>query len=262
VRSGETIASVPLSAVRRSLHLSDADVARSGRGSAIALEGRPVPFVPLAALLGTRTARRAARRRWPAVVIQAGAGLAALGVDQLFGTADVVVHPVPDCAEAEPVVAGATLDADGNPQLVLDPAAVVAAAASTAGVAEEAPPPRLPILVVDDSLTTRMLEQSILESAGYRVELATSAEEALVKAREQRFGLFVVDVEMPGMDGFELVRTTRADPVLGQVPAILVTSRNAPEDRARGVAVGARAYIAKGEFDQGELLRLVHEAVG
>jgi two-component system chemotaxis sensor kinase CheA len=107
-----------------------------------------------------------------------------------------------------------------------------------------------------------MLEQSILESAGYEVDLATSAEEALAKAREKRYGLFLVDVEMPGMDGFEFVSRTQADAVLRTIPAILVTSRNAVEDRRRGEQAGARAYIVKGEFDQGYLLERIREVMG
>jgi two-component system, chemotaxis family, sensor kinase CheA len=122
--------------------------------------------------------------------------------------------------------------------------------------------PKLPVLVVDDSLTTRMLEQSILESAGYEVDLATSAEEALVRARERGYGLFLVDVEMPGMDGFEFVAKTRADPLLRDTPAILVTSRGSPIDRRRGQDAGASAYIVKGEFDQGHLLQTIRELLG
>ena len=124
-------------------------------------------------------------------------------------------------------------------------------AAPSESVALSAP---LPVLVIDDSLTTRMLEQSILESAGYEVEVASSAEEGLEKALRRRYGLFLVDVEMPGMDGFSFVERTRNDPVLRATPAILVTSRDAPEDRARGKQVGASAYVVKSEFDQVELL--------
>jgi two-component system chemotaxis sensor kinase CheA len=118
------------------------------------------------------------------------------------------------------------------------------------------------VLVVDDSLTTRMLEQSILESAGYEVTLATSAEEGLELARTRPFRLFVVDVEMPGMNGFEFVAETRQDPRLRAIPAILVTSRNAPADKLRGAEVGARAYIVKSEFDQGQLLATIRTLVG
>jgi two-component system chemotaxis sensor kinase CheA len=125
-----------------------------------------------------------------------------------------------------------------------------------------APAKRPPILVIDDSLTTRTLEQSILESAGYEVDTATSAEQGLERAAARRYGLFVVDVEMPGMDGFTFVATTRADPRQREVPAILVTSRDAPEDKRRGLAAGASAYIVKAEFDQAHLLGLIRKLVG
>jgi two-component system chemotaxis sensor kinase CheA len=111
-----------------------------------------------------------------------------------------------------------------------------------------------PVLVVDDSLTTRMLERSILESAGYEVETAASAEEALAKARDTRYGLFLVDVEMPGMDGFTFIEQTKADPMLRDIPAILVSSRASPADRERGRQAGAAMHVAKGAFDQNELL--------
>jgi two-component system chemotaxis sensor kinase CheA len=165
--------------------------------------------------------------------------------------------------EADPVISGASLDAEGNPQLVLDPGGLVAAAERGRGVASEVPAARrAPILVIDDSLTTRMLEQSILESAGYEVELAVSAEEALTKAGDRRYSLFIVDVEMPGMDGFGFVAQTRSDAALREIPAILVTSRNEVEDRRRGEQAGARAYIVKGEFDQGQLLQTIRTLIG
>jgi two-component system chemotaxis sensor kinase CheA len=116
-------------------------------------------------------------------------------------------------------------------------------------------------MVIDDSLTTRMLDQSILETAGYEVHVATSAEEALEKARDADYDLFVVDVEMPGMDGFEFVARARSTPALSDVPCILVTSRNAPEDKRRGEEVGARAYVVKGEFDQAQLLQTIRRLI-
>ena len=173
------------------------------------------------------------------------------------------MRPMPPGVNADPVVAGASLDAEGNPQLVLDAAGLLAACEQfQSGAAEGDAPRRLPILVIDDSLTTRMLEQSILESAGYDVEIAVSAEQGLEKARQKRYGFFIVDVEMPGMDGFEFVTRTRADPVLGSVPAILVTSLGAPEHRQRGLEAGASAFIVKGEFDQTLLLDRIRSLLG
>jgi two-component system chemotaxis sensor kinase CheA len=196
-------------------------------------------------------------------VVQTGGRSVAVGVDRFLGTSSIVMRPLPAAMAADPIVAGASLDAEGNPQLVLDPNELVAAAERGRGAALGGSTARpAPILVIDDSLTTRMLEKSILESAGYEVEIAVSAEEALSKACDGRYSLFLVDVEMPGMDGFEFVETTRADPTLRSIPAILVTSRNAPEDRRRGEQAGARAYIVKGEFDQGKLLQTIRSLIG
>jgi two-component system chemotaxis sensor kinase CheA len=263
VDAGGATAAVPLDAVRRTLRLGASDIARSPANDTIVYEGNVIPFVPLARALRRPIASTRERPHWSAVVVQSGSTLAAVGVDRLLGTASVVVRPLPAHAAVEPIVMGAALDAEGNPQVVLDPAGLVVAAQNEHGAArEEESAPRLPVLVIDDSLTTRMLEQSILESAGYQVALATSAEEALGMARQHRYAAFVVDVEMPGMSGFDFVATTQGDPELRQVPAILVTSRNAPEDRRRGEEVGARAYVVKGEFDQAFLLQTIRRLVG
>ena len=88
------------------------------------------------------------------------------------------------------------------------------------------------------------------EVAGYKVDLASSAEEGLEKARAQRYGLFIVDVEMPGMNGFEFTEVTRGDSALKAIPVMLVTSLASPEHRRRGITAGASAYIVKSEFDQ------------
>jgi two-component system chemotaxis sensor kinase CheA len=263
VEAGGIAAAIPLDAIRGTLRVADDDVARAASGDSIVHQGVVLPFVPLARALRANRAVGRGARTFSAVVVSGVGTQAAFGVDRLIGTANVVMRPLPPLALAAPMVAGASLDAEGDPQLVLDPDKLVAMATR---VHDVAPPARAeaapPVLVIDDSLTTRMLEQSILESAGYDVDVATSAEEGLEKARRRRYGLFLVDVEMPGMDGFTFVETTRSDPVLRETPAILVTSRNAPEDRARGEQVGARAYIVKSEFDQGQLLATIRKLLG
>jgi two-component system chemotaxis sensor kinase CheA len=263
VEAEEQTAVIPLDAVRRSVRVTSAEIAHTAEGESIVLEGKVIPFAPLARSLRIAPQTSAAApRAWSAVIVESGGTLAAVGVDRLLGTETVVLRPLPRLCPAEPVIAGASLDAGGNPQLVLDPEALIADARRTSPTVPSAPARRRPILVVDDSLTTRMLEQSILESAGYEVDVAVSGEEALKKARQRRYALLLVDVEMPGMDGFELIRRVCADPNLKDVPAILVTSRNAPEDRRRGEEVGARAYIVKSEFDQTELLARIRNLVG
>jgi two-component system chemotaxis sensor kinase CheA len=278
VEAAGALAAIPLDAVRQTLRVRDSEVARGVEGDSILHEGSVIPFLPLDRMLrrsgaasfasearagGKRASAGRNRGAWSAVVVQAGDRRVAVGVDRLLGTSNIVMRALPGVVDADRVVSGASLDAEGNPQLVLDPGGLVAAAERGHGApSEEADPRRAPVLVIDDSLTTRMLEQSILESAGYEVELAVSAEEALTKAHDRRYSLFIVDIEMPGMDGFEFVGQARSDAALRDIPAILVTSRNAEEDRLRGEQVGARAYIVKGEFDQGQLLQTIQTLIG
>jgi two-component system chemotaxis sensor kinase CheA len=217
--------------------------------------------VPLARVLSPR-AGRARTGTCSAVVVRGKAGALALGVDRLLGTASVVLRPLPRLAPADPIVAGVSLDVDGIPTLALDPDGLVAEARREAQRADEPARARDPILVIDDSVTTRMLERSILESAGFAVDAASSGEEALEKASQRRYALFLVDIEMPGMDGFTFIARTRADPALREVPCILVSSRASADDLRRGREVGASAYVVKSEFDQAGLLARIRELVG
>lgn len=257
------VVGIPSDAVVKSIRLQNNDLVRSSDRFSILVDGEAIPFVSLLQLLGDDHAREEPQRRWTAVVVRAAGKKLALGADRLVGTGELLVKALPKLVGAVPLVAGAALDANGDPQLLLDPHGLVDAMAGvTTRSVTAAKAERAPILVIDDSLTTRMLEQSILESAGYDVDVATSAEEALTKAHDRRYGLFVCDVEMPGMNGFEFVAHTRADTSLGRIPTILVTSLNSPADRKRGLDVGASAYIVKSEFDQGHLLKLIRELVG
>jgi len=252
------LAAIPLEAVRRTLRIAPQDVARSIEGDAIVYDGVMIPLVRL--VLGSPRNGKRSSRVMPAVIVNAAGTTTALAVDALHGTETVVLRPLPVLVPAEAIVAGTHLDGDGNPRLVLDPEVLATTRNVQLAEAADAPAPH-PILIVDDSLTTRMLESSILESAGFAVELAASGEEGLDMARRNSYALFLVDIEMPGMDGFGFVERTRADPVLSQVPCILVTSRDSPEDRRRGEAAGACAHIVKNEFDQVEFLERVSDLV-
>lgn len=186
-------------------------------------------------------------------------GRAAFGVNRLLGVGRIVMRALPEGMQASAAIAGASLDAEGNPQLVLDPDGLVAAAHGGKSEAAPAPAAKLPVLVVDDSMTTRMLEKSILESAGYSVDVALSGEEGLERVRARRFGMILVDVEMPGMDGFTFIEHIRADPELRDIPAILVTSLGSPDHLRRGREVGANGHIVKSEFNQAELLSTIEQ---
>ena len=192
------------------------DVVRSPDGDSIVFDGKTVPFLPLARALGQTSSRGQAAQRifraWWCVPVRSTRRSALIVFWARRPSCCGRSPPLPGLI---PIVAGAALDAEGNPQLVLDPAALILAAGAKQAVSIQEAPPRTPVvLVIDDSLTTRMLEQSILETAGYEVHLATSAEEALEKARAADYDLFVVDVEMPGMDGFEFVARARSTPAL------------------------------------------------
>ncbi|UWP78764.1 response regulator [Dactylosporangium fulvum] len=262
VLAAGTVAAVPLDTVRTCVLLPAAEAATAAAAGALAHDGHVVPFLPLARVLAGGTGLTG---NGVVVILSPGGHPVAVGVDRLLGTSTLVVRPLPELAPASPVVSGLSMDAEGNPRIVLDPHGLAAAAgAADPGVTEPAgaPPPRDPILIVDDSLTTRMLERSILESAGYTVELAASGEEALERARHRRYALFLVDIDMPGIDGFTFVEQTRADPAQRDVPAILVSSRASAEDRRRGAAAGAGAYMVKSEFDQEELLDHIRALAG
>jgi two-component system chemotaxis sensor kinase CheA len=117
------------------------------------------------------------------------------------------------------------------------------------------------VLVVDDSITTRTLEKSILEAHGYKVRLSVDGRDALVQLRSDPPDVVVSDIEMPHVDGFELVRAMKDDAKLSNIPVILVTSRSDNADRERGLKLGADAYVVKQKFDQNELLRTIRQVI-
>ena len=255
LKVGSQIIGVPLDAVGRT-----ASVASLPRlADRLVLDGAPLPIVPLAAAVGSAGASMSI-----AVEIPAHPHSFLLGVDGLAGIRQTVIHTLPDYLAAEPWVLGASIETEGNLRLILDPALLITRLDELSQRQEPAPkaPPPLPILIVDDSLTTRMLEQSIFEMEGYAVDLASSAEEALTMAARRQYGLFLVDVEMPGIDGITFVKRTQEDPQLRRIASILVTSRGNPEDRARGLEAGAREYMVKSEFNQRLLLQRVREWIG
>jgi two-component system chemotaxis sensor kinase CheA len=118
------------------------------------------------------------------------------------------------------------------------------------------------ILVVDDSINTREIEKSILESYGYRVTLAEDGADGLEKAKGFIFDAVITDVEMPRLDGFSLTERLRKEESYRNTPIIIVTSREKEEDKRRGIQVGADAYIVKGSFDQTSLLETVQNLIG
>jgi len=254
---------LPFIVVRKVLQVWDREIAYTPDGDSILFEGAPVPIVPLARLLFPKMPLTSGSAARGVIVLEAGEERVALSVDRICGRKTIVLKALPAVIDDIELVLGACLDESGDPVTVLDPTTlVVAVRRSAGGIAPATAKAKPCVLVIDDSLTTRMLEQSILETAGYEVDLAVSGEDGMAKAKRRPYAIFIVDVEMPGMSGFEFIAKAKSDLDLQRTPAILVTSRGAPEDRARGEAVGAAAYVVKGEFEEGVFLKTIRRLVG
>jgi CheY-like chemotaxis protein len=159
----------------------------------------------------------------------------------------------------------------GRIALVLDPVHVLPAAERQSArlqpgadepLPQEPAPAAARILVVDDQFTAREIQRSILEAAGYRVVTARDGREAWdLLANGEDIELVVTDLEMPEMDGLELVQTIRDSPRWVSLPVVVVTSRGGEEDERKGLEAGADAYVVKQRFDQRALLDTVERLV-
>lgn len=236
-----------------------------------AVEGRlylqdPAGLVPLAdldSMLGLALRTRAGAIDGgprPCVLLAAGDRRVALRVDALLEERDVVIRPLGARVRRAAFVSGATVIGDGEVALVLDVADLVRLARPAQSQEATEAPRRLRLLVADDSVTTRQLERSILEGAGYEVAVARDGQEAwdLLVAGEV-FDLVVSDVEMPRLDGFQLVTRIRAGARTARLPVVLVTARDSEADRHRAAEAGASAYVVKGGFDQEALLDILEQ---
>ncbi|MBL8114130.1 MAG: response regulator [Acidobacteria bacterium] len=167
-----------------------------------------------------------------------------------------MLKPLGEILARGELASAATLLPDGSLVLVLDPLALVRAGRGTRRRREESSVARGPrkVLVADDSTTTRELERSILVASGFEVETAVDGEDAWSKLQLGDFDLLITDVEMPGMNGFELTETVRRDPRFAGLPVVIITSLDKDSERRRGLSAGAQAYLVKNSFDQTALL--------
>ena len=117
------------------------------------------------------------------------------------------------------------------------------------------------ILIVEDSIISRTLLKNILESAGYRVKATVDGVDAFTSLKMDEYDLVVSDVEMPRMNGFDLVLKIRDDKKMADLPVVLVTGLESREHRERGIEVGANAYIVKRSFDQSNLLEVIQKLI-
>ena len=118
------------------------------------------------------------------------------------------------------------------------------------------------VLVVDDSLTVRELERKLIENKGYEVEVAVDGMDGWNAVRTGAYDLVVTDVDMPRLDGIELVKLIKKDARLGSLPVMIVSYKDREEDRSRGLEAGADYYLTKGSFHDETLLRAVGDLIG
>jgi two-component system sensor histidine kinase and response regulator WspE len=208
----------------------------------------------------------------PVVVIGADDTLFGVTVDKLLGERTLAIQPLdPRLGKVQDVLAGAVMD-DGTPVLILDVEDMLRSidklvtggrlARVDARQVVSAAATRKHVLVVDDSLTVRELERKLLHNRGYEVSVAVDGMEGWNMLHAGRFDLVVTDVDMPRMDGIELVTRIRAEPRLRAMPVMVVSYKDREEDRRRGLDAGADYYLAKGSFHDDALLDAVADLIG
>lgn len=256
---------LPAHSVDRMLRVRTGDLQSVEGQPFVETGGHAIPLIALSRLLGRPDAPpRDDDGHLNVAVIRTGSRRLALAVDRLIDVRQAAVESRQ--SGRNPIATGSVLLDGDMPVLVLNPAVLsqLGQGGSTGPLAMSAPKhkrevPR--VLVVDDSITTRTLEKSILEAEGFRVLLAVDGVDALDLLRREPVNLVISDVQMPRLDGFGLLRAVRADPALAKLPLILVTSVDHPDDVRRGLDLGADAYIIKQRFDQRELLDTIGQFV-
>jgi two-component system chemotaxis sensor kinase CheA len=261
---------VPTAQVERVSLARPGDVKSVEGRDTLPIGGKAVALVQLADVLELPVAQRRPPPAGgpPVVVLTSGDQRIAFGVDAVLGEQEVLLKPLCKPLVRVRNVAAATVLGSGEIAPVLNVSDLFRSARKmprgqlrTAAPAKPARTESKSILVAEDSITSRMLLKTILESAGYRVKLAMDGMDALTLLRTEKFDLLVSDVEMPRLNGFDLTARLRADARLAALPVILVTALATREDRERGMEAGANAYIVKGSFDQSNLLSAVSSLI-
>ncbi|QAZ38940.1 hybrid sensor histidine kinase/response regulator [Methylibium sp. Pch-M] len=273
LRSGNATVAIPATLVELVRRANTDELAAAYASGSYPYAGHSLPFFWLGALLQlSRRGTELVGRSLPVVVVRSAQQRVALHVDEVLGNQEVVVKNLGPQLSRLPGLAGMTLLASGVVSLIYNPVALATvygdvarqAMASheatdvpditeaTAPAAKAAPL----VLVVDDSLTVRRVTQRLLVREGYRVLLAKDGLEALERLAEERPSVVLSDIEMPRMDGFDLVRNIRADAQLAALPVIMITSRIAQKHRDYASQLGVNHYLGK-PYSEEELLALI-----
>ncbi|BCF90690.1 hybrid sensor histidine kinase/response regulator [Paraburkholderia largidicola] len=259
----------PLAHVRRTLELARVDIDMLEGQQHFAFDGKPVGLVTAHQLLGAQAG--VTRESVSVVVIGDERVTYGIAVDRFLGERMLVVQPLdPRLGKIRDIAAGALME-NGDAVLIVDvddllrsvDKLVRGGQLDRIGRAHDvAARQRKHVLVVEDSLTVRELERKLLEKRGYAVTVAVDGMDGWNALRGGTFDLVVTDIDMPRMDGIELVTLIKRDPLFKPVPVMIVSYKDRDEDRRRGLEAGADYYLAKGSFHDEALLDAVRDLIG
>ena len=292
LRAGDFVVGVPASLVEivRRLTLQELEAAYQSASLAQA-DGSNLPFFWAGAVWSQspRSTHSTGGKTRPVVVINSASQRMALHVDEVLGNQEVVVKNLGPQLARLPGLAGMSLLASGAVVLIYNPVALLAvhgeqirgqgqglpailddaqakllrqqAASSEDGNAAQQAAQAPLIMVVDDSITVRRVTQRLLQREGFRVSTAADGLQALDKLQDELPDVILSDIEMPRMDGFDLLRNIRASERLQRLPVIMITSRMASKHRDLAMELGANHYLGK-PYGDTELLGLIRQYTG
>lgn len=271
VEVGEEAYAFPLAHIERMCDLAPEDIVQVEGRQHFWHEGRHVGLVAASQLL-QRPASQSNAQTLKVVVIREREAIYGVAVERFIGERTLVVLPLDErLGKVQDISAGALLD-DGSVVLIVDVEDMLRSVdkllntgrleriARHANQAVEAARKR--ILVVDDSLTVRELQRKLLLNRGYDVAVAVDGMDGWNALRSEDFDLLITDIDMPRMDGIELVSLLRRDNRLQSLPVMVVSYKDREEDRRRGLDAGADYYLAKASFHDDALLDAVVELIG
>ncbi len=266
--AGETYA-FPHNRIDRLVRLSRDGLDSLENRQFVAVDGRNVGLV-LAAQVFDLPSRTPPGDDLPVLLVSDASGQYGLIVDAFRGEQDLVVRPLDSrLGKVANVSAIAILD-NGAPVLIADVEDLLRSLDRyiQTGTLSRCESPKLGairrkrVLVVDDSITVREVERQTLVNRGYEVAVAVDGQEGWNLARSEAFDLIITDVDMPRMNGLELVQAVRGNPALQGVPIVIVSYKDRESDRVRGMEVGANYYLTKSSFHDNTFLQAVVDLIG
>jgi len=264
IKTAGMLFAVPTSNVQETLIFEDNDIVISGGERQLKLRDEFLPFVKLADVLGMQGIYEGKL----ALIVNMAGKTIAYEVEEILDEIPVVIKPIDDAINKSRLFAGATILGSGDIVLILNLAELVRSTNATSFIEGKGVrtvsktsgrKPR--ILVVEDSLTTRELEISLLRAAGYEVEGARDGYEAFNLLRQKKYDLVLTDIQMPRMNGYELIKKVKRDEKLRNIPMVVVSSKSSKKDIEVGLSAGADAYITKSDFEKDNLLSLISRLV-